>query len=174
MNVNKYKWSYRILLIHTNSYKNKEYLNAKDTYQKNIKEFHKRHVKLLTNRKKENKFKIQIIGFDGKVKKNYKEINANKIFKLIDAMPMAKQEIKTKNLSLFSDYNPETTIKGLGFKNKEKALYTIKKIKNKSIKYQVNVISAMLGRASNHPHKTKDMNDAIKIFRKWLDNYKKN
>jgi hypothetical protein len=175
MNLDKYKWKYRILLIHVDSYKNEKYLNIKDIYQEYIKEFHKRHVKLLTNRKKDNKFNIQIIGFDGKVKKNYKKININRIFKLIDSMPMAKQEqdIKAKNLSLFSDYNPKTTIKGLGFKNKEKALYTIDRIKNEPIKYQVSVVTTMIGRAKNHPHKTDDMDDAIKIFNKWIENYKK-
>jgi pentatricopeptide repeat protein len=25
----------------------------------------------------------------------------------------------------------------------------------------------MIGRASNHPHKNKDMEEAIKIFKKW-------
>ena len=77
------------------------------------------------------------------------------------------------NLSLYSDYNPKTTTPGLGFKNKDKAVYTINKIKNRSIKYQVNVIATMLGRAKNHPHKTKDMNKAIKEFEKWMKNYKK-
>ena len=149
MNLEKYKWNYRILLIYVESYKNEKYQKIKEEYQENIKEFHKRHVKLLTNRNKDNKFNIQIIGFDGKVKKNYKKFNVNKIFKLIDAMPMAKLEkkVKAKNLSLFSDYNPKTTIKGLGFKDKEKALYTIDRIKSEPIKYQVNVVSTMLGRA---------------------------
>ena len=44
-------------------------------------------------------------------------------------MPMGKAN--PINLSLYSDYNKETTIPNLGFKNKEKALYTIKAIKNK-------------------------------------------
>jgi len=42
------------------------------------------------------------------------------------------------------------------------------------IKYQVNVIATMLGRAKNHPNKTKDMNDAIVVFKKWMENYKSN
>ena len=55
---------------------------------------------------------------------NYKTYNSNRIFKLIDSMPMAKykSKIDAKNLSLYSDYNPKTTIKGLGFKDKDKAL----------------------------------------------------
>jgi hypothetical protein len=31
----------------------------------------------------------------------------------------------------------------------------------------------MLGRAKNHPHKTKEMDEAIKVFNKWIKNYKK-
>jgi len=174
MNLEKYKWSYRILLIYIDSYKNEQYQKIKEEYQTNIKEFHKRHIKLLTNRNKTNKFNIQIIGYDNEIKKNYKKFDMNKIFKLIDSMPMSKYEnkIKPKNLSLFSDYNPKTTIKGLGYKNKEKAIDTIDRIKNEPIKYQVNVISTMLGRAKNHPNKTKEMDQAIKIFIKWMKIYK--
>ena len=172
MNLDKYKWKYRILLIYTDSYKNNKYLKVKEKYQDNIKEFHKRNVKLLTNRKIDNKFNIQIIGYDGKVKKNYKSLNIKNIFKLIDSMPLSKKTTP-KNLSLFSDYNPKTTIKGLGFKNEEKAKYTIDRIKNEPLKYQVNVISTMIGRAKNHPHQTDDMLKAIKIFEKWLKKYKK-
>ena len=51
-------------------------------------------------------------------------------------------------------------------------MYTVDTIKNRSIKYQVNVIATMLGRAKKHPHKTKEMTDAIKVFSKWMSNYK--
>ena len=67
-----------------------------------------------------------------------------------------------------------TTTYGLGFKNKEKALYTIKAIKKRNLKYQVNVIATMLGRAKKHPYKNKNMRDAIKVFSSWMENYKKN
>ena len=97
--------------------------------------------------------------------------NTNTLFKYIDTLKISKT-IKPINLSLFSDYNPKTTTHGLGFKNKEKALYTVDTIKNRPIKYQVNVIATMLGRAKKHPHKTKEMNDAIKVFSKWMSNYK--
>ena len=83
-------------------------------------------------------------------------------------------KIKPKNLSLYSDYDKSTTTKNLGFKNKEKALYTVNKIKNRDLKYQINVVATMLGRAKKHPNKTKEMNAAIKVFNKWMKNYKKN
>ena len=68
-------------------------------------------------------------------------------------MTMSKEnyegKLKPLNLSLYSDYKPDTTLKGLGFKNKEKANYTIDAIKARDKKYQVNVVSTMLGRAKN-------------------------
>ena len=41
------------------------------------------------------------------------------------------------------------------------------------MKYQVSLVSTMIGRAKNHPYRNKDMDEAIKIFQKWLDNYNK-
>ena len=32
----------------------------------------------------------------------------------------------------------------------------------------------MLGRAKNHPNKTRNMNEAIKVFNKWMKDYKSN
>lgn len=178
MKPDKYKWENRLIIIDTPSYKNEDYIKSKLVYEKNIKEFHKRYIKLLSNRQKDNKFKIKLIGFDGKIKNTFSKLNPNNIFKIVDKMPLGKlmkenPKIKPKNLSLYSDYNKETTIPNLGFKDKEKALYTLNKIKNKSIKYQVNLVSTMIGRAKNHPHITKGMKDAIKIFQKWLDEYHK-
>ena len=86
-------------------------------------------------------------------------------------MPMSKY--KPENLSLYADYNKETTIKGLGFKNKEKAIKTLGKIKNKPMKYQINVVNTMIGRAENNPYKNKDMLEAVKVFKKWLKKNKK-
>ena len=92
-------------------------------------------------------------------------------------MPMSKEnyegKLKPLNLSLYSDYKPETTLKGLGFKNKEKATYTIDAIKDRDKNYQVNVVSTMLGRAKKHPNKTADMDEAILVFEKWMLDYKK-
>ena len=162
-------------MIKTPNYKSLEYKKAKELYQKNIKKFHKRVIKLIS-KKVDNNFSIELFGFDGIKKRSFKSFDSKKIFKIIDKMPMSKvlknKKIKPLNLSLFSDYNPKTTTHGLGFKNKEKALYTVDTIKNRPIKYQVNVIATMLGRAKKHPHKTKEMNDAIKVFNKWMSNYK--
>ena len=168
MSFKKYLWKCRLLVLNTPNYSHPEYKRSKDLYQKEIKGFHKRYIKLVTKLDKSKKFKVTLIGFDG----------TKKIFDIVDKMPMNKlikdKKFKPLNLSLFSDYKPETTLKGLGFKDKEKALFTVSAIKKRPIKYQVNVIATMLGRAKNHPNKTKDMNDAIIVFKKWMENYKAN
>ena len=170
--MDKYKWKFRLLIIETPNYQNTNYIETRSIYEENIKEFHKRNVKKITKLNKNSTFKIKVIGFDGKIKLTLSKMNFNKIIKLIDSMPMSKMA-NPQNLSLFSDYNPETTTPNLGFKDKEKAIYTIEVIKNRDIKYQVSVISTMLGRAKNHPNQTKGMRDAIKIFEKWLKDYHK-
>ena len=172
MNLEKYKWKSRILLVITPNFKDKSYQRVKKIYQSKIKEFHKRYVKLICKSNKYKNFSINLIGFDGKLKKRMNDLNPKLVFQIIDKMPLGKK-IKPINLSLYSDYNPKTTTHGLGFKNKEKALFTINKIKNRSAKYQVNVVSTMLGRAKNHPNKTKDMDGAIKVFEDWLKQYKR-
>ena len=175
--IKKYRWKCRVLLIKTPDYKNFKYKNAKELYQKNIKYFHKRIIKLVSKKTSKN-FLIELFGFDGTKKKTFKNFDCHKIFKVIDQMPMSKilkdKKIKPLNLSLFSDYNPKTTTYGLGFKDKEKALYTVKAIKNRDLKYQVNVIATMLGRAKKHPSQTEEMREAIVVFNKWMNNYKKN
>lgn len=83
-----------------------------------------------------------------------------------------KKKSKKINYSLYADYHPETSRKGLGYKNKEVAIQTIKKIKNQSIKYQKAVINTMKNRAKYHKYKTKEIDGAIKVFDKWLDKNK--
>ena len=173
MNLEKYKWKSRILLVITPNFKDKSYQKVKKIYQSKIKQFHKRHVKLICKTNKNKPFSVNLIGFDGKIKKVMNDLNYKLVFQIIDKMPLGKK-IKPINLSLYSDYNPKTTTYGLGFKNKEKALFTINAIKNRSAKYQVNVVSTMLGRAKNHPNKTKDMGGAIKVFNNWMKKYKRN
>ena len=175
--IKRYKWKCRILLLKTPNYKDINYLKAKNIYQKNIKGFHKRIVKISSMLRKNHKFEIDLVGFDGLKKDNFKSLDSEKIFRILDKMPLGKilknKKIKPLNLSLFSDYNPKTTTHGLGFKDKDKALYTIRKIRKRNKKYQINVIATMLGRAKKHPYKTKQMKEAIKVFSVWMKNYKK-
>ena len=158
---------YWILLIKTPNYTNKKYKDSKIIYNNNIKDFHKRFILLKTSIA--NNFSISLINFDKSLIASFNNINPTKIFSLIDNHPTAS--IKGTNLSLYANYNPKTSDNKLGYKNKEKAIFTVNKIKNKPIKYQLYVISTMLGRAKNHPNQTKDMKEAITVFTKWLNNY---
>jgi len=173
--IKKYKWKSRILLIKTPSYKDSEYLKTKKIYQKEIKNFHKRTIKSITELVKKD-FSIILIDFDGKKIMISKKLNVKKLFKILDKSKFPKNLFDKKkliNLSLFSNYNPKTTTPGLGFKDKAKAIYTLNKIKNRDRKYQINVVSTMLGRAKKHPSQTKEMREAILVFNKWMNNYKK-
>jgi hypothetical protein len=156
----------RYLYIYTPDYKNSEYKKTIEIYNDNLYEFHKRFIKTKTF-KNNDTFFIELIGFDGKVKHTYKKMDMKTIFRDIEKMPMGKLR-NTKNLSLYADYNPDKTIPGLGFKDKEKALYTINKIKNKNKTYQKQVLNTMINRAKYHPYKTKDMDKAIKVFQIYL------
>ena len=69
MNLEKYKWKSRILFVSTPNYKEKKYLNVKKIYQKKIKEFHKRYIKLICKTDKKNNFSIDLIEFNGESKK---------------------------------------------------------------------------------------------------------
>ena len=85
---------------------------------------------------------------------------------------LLKKNTKKKNQDLYTDNNPKDTIKNLGYKDEEKAKYTIDAIKNYSKKYQFQVINTMYNRAKFHKNRTENMKKAMKIFKKWLDNYK--
>ena len=105
MNLEKYKWKSRILFVSTPNYKEKKYLNLKKIYQDRIKEFHKRHIKLICKTNKKSNFSINLIGFDGKSKKKLDKLDYKLVFKTVDKMPLSKKT-KPINLSLYSDYNP--------------------------------------------------------------------
>ena len=77
-------------------------------------------------------------------------------------------------MELYSDRNPKTTIKGFGYKNAQKAKNTLKKLKtlNKPEVYNFQVINTMYYRAKHHKYRTKDMEEAMKVFKKYLDKRK--
>ena len=77
--------------------------------------------------------------------------------------------MKKINTSLYEDKHPKTSTKGTGFKDKQKAIDTLKIIKDRDIIYQKQVINTMYNRAKYHLNQTSKMKDAMKIFKKWLD-----
>ena len=78
-----------------------------------------------------------------------------------------------KKPDLYNDLHPEKSLKNTGFKNIDIALKTINLVSKRSLKYQFDVINTMYNRAKYHPNKTKHMEEAMKIFKKWLSKYPK-
>lgn len=74
---------------------------------------------------------------------------------------------------LYEDNHPDQSLKGTGYKNKIKAINTINLVKKRSLKYQFDVINTMYYRAKHHANQTKDMKEAMSVFKKWLKQYKK-
>ena len=72
------------------------------------------------------------------------------------------------NKSLYEDKHPESSTKGTGFKDKQKALDTLEIIKDRDIIYMKQVVNTMYNRAKHHPHQTKNMKQAMKVFSDWL------
>lgn len=68
------------------------------------------------------------------------------------------------------DDNPrgKPVTKGTGFSNVRKARKTLKLIRGKPKVYQQQVITTMYYRAKHHPHQTKSMRNAMKIFKEKL------
>ncbi len=124
-------------------------------------------IKFIKNSKRSDLFEIKLYGYDTKIKYITNKINSLPyIIKLIDNMPMGKIELKSINL--YTDAHPKKTIKGLGFKDTKKVQNSLLLIKNKSLKYQQQVLTSLLYRAKYHPHQTKDMKKAIKLLNKSL------
>jgi len=86
---------------------------------------------------------------------------------------ITKKNDNLSDSSLYNNFHPEKSLKGTGFKDAKVALNTLKLISKRSLKYQFDVVNTMYNRAKYHPHKTKDMEDAMKIFHKWLKEYPK-
>ena len=75
---------------------------------------------------------------------------------------------KKVNTSLYEDNHPESSMRGIGFKNRQKALDTLKIIKDRDLTYQKQVVNTMYNRAKYHPRQTESMREAMKVFEKWL------
>ena len=124
--------------------------------------------------------------------KNKKEKNKNKKKTLKKVRP---------NMSLYADYHPDSSVKGFGYKNKEIALKTIRKlekmdkngelekkligkskrkgkridaeqINNKIRSYKLQVINTMYNRAKFHKFRSNDMLGAMKVFKEYLSELK--
>ena len=73
--------------------------------------------------------------------------------------------------TLYSDEHPDKSLKNTGYKNKSSAIETLRLIKLRSLHYQFTVINTMYYRAKNHKNKTKEMEEAMKVYKLWIDKY---
>ena len=80
---------------------------------------------------------------------------------------------KSVKSTLYNNFHPNKSLKNTGFKDSKIAYKTIQLVSKRSLKYQFDVINTMYNRAKYHPYKTNAMNDAMKIFYKWLKKYPK-
>ena len=78
---------------------------------------------------------------------------------------------KRVNKSLYSNGNKKPKIKS-GYGSQEKAKQTLKNLKGYNKLYQYQVINTMYNRAKFHANQTQGMRDAMKIYKKWLNNEK--
>ena len=78
---------------------------------------------------------------------------------------------KIINKSLYEDKHPKTSLKGTGYANKKKAIQTLLLIKDYDLTYQKQVVLTMYNRAKYHRFQTKDMLDAMKIYKIWMKLY---
>jgi hypothetical protein len=70
---------------------------------------------------------------------------------------------------LFTDEDPATTIKGMGFKDAQTAETTIRLSGQPGCVYkQYWTVKAMAERARHHPHQTPAMRAALAVFERWL------
>lgn len=160
-------------------------IDQKEKYQRFLKEKReyrveilKRNLEIISHRtsKRENLFLIELYGYDTLLKYQTNKISSNTfptILSKIDKMPMGK--IEKRSLDLYTDAHPKTTLQGVGFKDADTAIRTIHKVESskKSDHHKYLIIHTMYYRAKYHPHQTKEMKEAMKIFKDWLDKKKK-
>jgi hypothetical protein len=70
------------------------------------------------------------------------------------------------NLYSAGRYKPKTKT---GFASGNIARQTLKNIASYSLVYQNQVVITMYNRAKYHPHLTKGMLDAMKVYKRWMD-----
>jgi len=150
--------------------KNK-FLNKYEKYKNDL-EYRNVTLIIKNNNKRSELFNISLYGYNGKLKYVTNKINSIPyIIKIIDSMPLGKIE-KIKSIELYTDAHPETTVKGVGYKDKKTALETLKLIENKPLKSQFLIINVLYQRAKYHKYQTKDIREAMNIFKNWLNDYK--
>ena len=104
--LDQYKWKNRILVVFVTAEGSKHWTEQKNLFVKQADGAKSRDLLLLKNHRnklkkpsnsneKEPTFVMHLVGKDGSIKKVYtKPQSLNKVFDVIDAMPMRQQEMK--------------------------------------------------------------------------------
>ena len=74
---------------------------------------------------------------------------------------------------LYSDDNPRDTVKGTGYGDAEAARKSLQIIKSVNKVRQMQIVNTLYNRAKHHANRTKDMEAAMVIFKKWIYQNKK-
>ena len=80
------------------------------------------------------------------------------------------QKTRKQSSRLFND-NPRGTprLRTLGYGTRKKALNSVKKLKKMPIAYQRQAATTMYYRAKYHKYRTHDMEDAMNVYKKFLN-----
>lgn len=112
-------------------------------------------------------FTVVLFGYDGTEKRRWLYWPGwNAIARVVDTMPIRKQEI---NYSLYSDDSPNTTMKGLGFKNKQVAEQSIRKLQQSKLTSieKKRIANTMIQRNQFHAHRTDDMKQSNLVWKQF-------
>lgn len=107
--------------------------------------------------------------------KKYKDqyIISDKYKRSVKQISKKRRSIKKrKGGALFSDSERKPRAK-IGYGDAKRAKETIKNIKKFDKGYQIQVVNSMYNRAKYHANQTSDMRESMKVFKEWLNKYKK-
>jgi hypothetical protein len=90
--------------------------------------------------------------------------------------PYRKEEVEFNEMwtleDLYSDDNPKDTVRGTGYGDASSARKTLKIITSVDKERQMQIVNTLYNRAKHHANQTAGMRDAMKIFKKWIDDNK--
>jgi len=98
---------------------------------------------------------------------------------IIKKLNVVRKQLKLEPLKemwtledLYSDDNPKDTVRGTGYGDASSARKTLKIITSVDKERQMQIVNTLYNRAKHHANQTAGMRDAMKIFKKWIDDNK--
>ena len=158
--MDKYLGKYRILFIETPSNSDANYSKMMSEFDNYRKQFDALSTMII--KKTSDKFNIRLYGMDGEIKfQTDKYVSLDKIINVINNMQMQQYVISLLNDNKY------------GYKNKEMALNTLKLIRDEPIKVQFLLVNLLYNKSKNSINLTPKIQDAIQIYKEWLNTYNK-